>query len=179
MVAQRPRPVRALAVVAVAIGMALLALAAPSRPSPAVAAAGSWSGTYYNNKTLTGTAVLTRNDGANLDFLWTGSPGPGVSADNWSASWQRTDTYAAGTYHFSANVDDGVRIYVDGTKTRHDHAGERTLGELDGCLLQQQGADGITRPHAQRRSEHQLQLGGFAGSGGRRRPVQRALDEDR
>ena len=103
--------------VVIALGVAVLSgLLSPARANRVDAANGAWSGTYYNNKTLTGNAALTRNDGASLDFLWTGSPGPGVNADNWSASWSRTDTYTAATYHFAATVDDGVRIYVDGTK---------------------------------------------------------------
>ncbi len=111
---------------AAALLVALAAAGAPPSfaPRPAAAAAGSWSGTYYNNKTLTPPAVLTRNDGANavpstspaLDFFWDLSPGPGVNPDNFSVSWTRTDTYAAGTYRFTVTTDDGMRVYVDGAK---------------------------------------------------------------
>ena len=76
---------------------------------------GSWSGTYYNNMTLSGSPVLQRNDGANLDFNWAlGSPGPGVNVNSWSARWEKTDTYTAGTYTFTVSADDGVRVFVDG-----------------------------------------------------------------
>ena len=43
-----------------------------------------------------------------------GSPGAGVNADGFSVRWERTDTYAAGTYRFTGTTDDGMRIKVDG-----------------------------------------------------------------
>lgn len=98
---------------AVAALCALIAIV-PGAPAPAVAANGSWTGEYFNNLTLTGSPVLTRDDGPTLDFTWEDGPGPGVSADNWSARWQRTDTYTAGTYRLTVTGDDGVRVIVDG-----------------------------------------------------------------
>jgi glucose/arabinose dehydrogenase len=89
---------------------------APLRPHSAAAANGTWSGTYYNTTTLSGPIALSRDDGATLNFTWPGSPGPGVNADSWSASWSKTDTFTAGTFRFTATADDGVRVYVDGTK---------------------------------------------------------------
>ena len=65
-------------------------------------------------KTLTPPSVLTRDDGPGLNFLWTGSPGPGVVPDPFSVRWTKTATYAAGTYRFTATADDGMRIYLDG-----------------------------------------------------------------
>lgn len=106
-------PTRAL-VVAFAATLVLCALLLPSRAMDTEAAVGSWSGSYYNNMTLSGSPVLQRDDGANLNFLWPQSPGTGVNANQWSARWDRTDTYTAGTYTFTASSDDGVRIYVDG-----------------------------------------------------------------
>src|SRR4029079_3520897 len=87
------------------------------------AATGSWTGNYFNNTTLSGSAVLTRNDAGGtlpstsptIDFFWPGSPGPGVNADGWSARWTRSDTYAAGTYRFTITGDDGIRLFVDNT----------------------------------------------------------------
>src|SRR5688572_3599680 len=38
--------------------------------------------------------------------------GPG--ADNFSARWTRTVHFAAGTYRFTAAVDNGMRLYIDG-----------------------------------------------------------------
>jgi uncharacterized repeat protein (TIGR01451 family) len=78
------------------------------------AATGSFTGQYYNNMTLSGSPVLTRTDPA-INFLWNvGSPGAGVPADLFSARWTMTQNFPAGTYTFSGNSDDGVRVYVDG-----------------------------------------------------------------
>jgi glucose/arabinose dehydrogenase len=112
-------PLRLLArplVATIAAGSLLLVLLLPAGQQHASAANGTWSGTYYNNLTLSGSPVLSRDDGATLDYTWAGSPGAGVNADAWSARWSKTDTYAAGTYRFTVTVDDGVRVFVDGVK---------------------------------------------------------------
>jgi len=52
-----------------------------------------------------------------LDYDWgTGSPDPGViNPDLFSARWQGSFYFGPGTYVFSAQSDDGMRVYVDGT----------------------------------------------------------------
>ena len=67
-------------------------------------------GSYFNNTTLSGTAVLVRTEAVN--FNWgTGSPGAGVNADNFSVRWTGTVAAAAsGNYRFQTNSDDGVRV---------------------------------------------------------------------
>jgi glucose/arabinose dehydrogenase len=108
--------------VAAMLFVASAALLASGPGRHAEAATGSWTGTYFNNKTLTGPPVLTRDDGGGtvpsatpaLDLYYDASPGAGVNADVWSARWTRTDTYAAGTYRFTIIGDDGIRLYVDG-----------------------------------------------------------------
>jgi hypothetical protein len=73
-----------------------------------------WRGEYWSNRSLAGSAVLVRNDAA-IDFNWgQGSPALGVVADNFSARWERSLHFDAGTYRFHAVVDDGVRLWVDG-----------------------------------------------------------------
>jgi hypothetical protein len=74
-----------------------------------------WQGEYYNNRNLSGTPVLVRND-RNIDFDWGGgSPAPGtVSADDFSVRWTRTLDLPAGNYRFIATTDDGVRLFVSG-----------------------------------------------------------------
>ncbi len=104
----------------------LVALIGTARyaPTPAAAASGAWTGDFYNNKTLSNPKVITVTDPANallgatptLDKYWTGSPASGVNADSFSVRWQRTDTWAAGTYRFTVKTDDGMRLYVDNTK---------------------------------------------------------------
>jgi hypothetical protein len=85
--------------------------------------AGHWKGEYFNNKTLSGSPVMTRDDGlaetkGSLIFDWgTASPGSGcgVPADNFSVRWTvTTNLLAYGYYMFGVNVDDGVRVWVNG-----------------------------------------------------------------
>ena len=76
-----------------------------------------WKGEYFNNRTLSGSPSMVRDDGAgNLNFDWgTGSPGAacGIGADNFSVRWTRTISFNADTYRFTVRSDDGVRLYVD------------------------------------------------------------------
>ena len=77
--------------------------------------AGGWEAEYYNNMTLSGTPVLTRND-PQIDFTWLGgSPDPGVvQADHFSARWTQTSYFPPGNYRFDLTVDDGARLFVNG-----------------------------------------------------------------
>ncbi len=72
-----------------------------------------WKGEYFNNATLAGTPSLVRND-AVINFNWgSGWPTPKVAADYFSVRWTRTLYFLAGTFHFTASADDGLRLYVD------------------------------------------------------------------
>jgi uncharacterized protein YraI len=72
-----------------------------------------WRGEYYNNKDLSGTPALVRND-AHIDFNWgNGSPASGINADNFSVRWTRSIYFNPGRYRFTANTDDGVRLWVN------------------------------------------------------------------
>lgn len=74
----------------------------------------NWKGEYFNNQSLSGSPVLTRND-ANVNFNWGyASPDPVVPADHFSVRWTRTLYADAGTYRFTVTADDGVRVWVDG-----------------------------------------------------------------
>jgi hypothetical protein len=74
----------------------------------------NWQASYWNNMTLSGTAVLQRSE-ANLDYDWgAGSPAPGiVNNDQFSARWTRYVDFTAGTYRFTATADDGIRVWLD------------------------------------------------------------------
>ncbi len=86
--------------------------APPSCPTPQD---GPWSAEYFNNATPTGTPYATRSD-ANVNFNWGwGAPMNGMPTDCFSVRWKGTFHFDAGTWRFSARVDDGVRVYVDGT----------------------------------------------------------------
>jgi glucose/arabinose dehydrogenase len=75
---------------------------------------GPYHATYYNNTTLAGIPVLSREDDE-IDFdFGNESPAPAVNVDNFSARWTRTETLPSGIYEFSATADDGVRVFVDG-----------------------------------------------------------------
>jgi hypothetical protein len=74
-----------------------------------------WRGEYYNNPNLAGQPVLIRDDPA-LDFNWgAASPDSNVPVDNFSVRWTRPFEFTeGGDYRFVADVDDGVKLYLDG-----------------------------------------------------------------
>ncbi|MBC7460157.1 MAG: hypothetical protein H7287_02210 [Thermoleophilia bacterium] len=82
--------------------------APPEQPQP-----GLW-GVYYDEEDFTG-AMAGRVDPL-LAFSWRGGrPHPAVGQDTFSAAW--TGSLAvplAGDYTFTAQADDGVRVWIDG-----------------------------------------------------------------
>ncbi len=74
-----------------------------------------WKGEYFNNRQLSGPPALIRND-REINFDWgTGSPAPGqIQPDDFSVRWSRTLNLGQGTYRFTAIVDDGVRLLING-----------------------------------------------------------------
>jgi hypothetical protein len=86
--------------------------ASPTLPAPSLA---GWRGEYFDNRDLAGEPVLVRDDPA-LDFNWgPTSPGPNVPADNFSVRWTRPFEFTEeGDYRFLADVDDGVKLFLDG-----------------------------------------------------------------
>src|SRR4051794_11723955 len=80
----------------------------------------NWTGTFFPSNNLTGTGVPVSNI-QGLNFNWgtgvpviNGVPVPGIPADNFSARFTSVQTFAAGTYTFTAASDDGIRVYIDG-----------------------------------------------------------------
>lgn len=72
-----------------------------------------WRGDYWANPTLSGAPALTRNDGT-IDFNWAfSSPDSAIPADDFSARWTRTVNFAGGLYRFTAEFDDGIRVFID------------------------------------------------------------------
>lgn len=86
---------------------------APPPPPPSSQAA--WLANYWNNTSLSGNPVLTRNESA-ISYNWGwGSPAPGIVAtDFFSARWTRSLHFDAGTYRFTTQSDDGIRVFIDG-----------------------------------------------------------------
>jgi hypothetical protein len=76
----------------------------------------AWLAEYFANVTLTGSPVLVRQD-RDIDFQWgTGSPGPAVPADRFSARWRGYWSFDTARYTLVAYSDDGVRVWVDGQR---------------------------------------------------------------
>ncbi len=87
-----------------------------------LSAAQDWQVSYFDNMQLAGDPILVRGEPRHTDFPlnhnWgNGSPAPGtVPRDQWSARFEGTFYFDGGDYNFSANSDDGVRLYLDGIR---------------------------------------------------------------
>jgi hypothetical protein len=72
-----------------------------------------WKGEYFANAALNGLPAVTRNDAA-VNFDWgTSAPAQGLPLDHFSARWTRSLQFAAKTYRFTVQADDGVRVWID------------------------------------------------------------------
>ncbi len=87
---------------------------------------GQFRAQYYNNLTLSGNPVLTRCEAYPLNYNWgNGGPGSGVNTNNFSARWQGRFDFTGGSYTFTTQSDDGVRLWVDSVQLINfwtDHA---------------------------------------------------------
>ncbi|MCW5864680.1 MAG: discoidin domain-containing protein [Anaerolineae bacterium] len=84
--------------------------------SAGLTCSGQYKAEYWNNRSLSGNAVLTRCENWPLSWDWGGgSPGGGVPADNFSARWTGQASINVGSYVFIARADDGVRVWLDGS----------------------------------------------------------------
>lgn len=73
-----------------------------------------FTATYFNNTTLSGNPVLTRNEGM-IDYdFGNGSPATGINSDSFSIRFLKQHYFQAGTYKFDTISDDGVRLFIDG-----------------------------------------------------------------
>jgi hypothetical protein len=103
-------------------------------PPPSRHTAAFWDASYWNNMALSGDPVV-QTDETDLDWDWgTGSPHANVSADRFSARWTRYIDVTAGSYRFTANSDDGIRVYVDNhliIDQWNDHAVQTFTGDID------------------------------------------------
>lgn len=89
--------------------------------------------TYFDNVDFTGPSV-TRTDGP-VSFSWgAGAPLAGIAADTFSVRWTgEVDAPAAGSYTFYTQSDDGVRLWIDGTKVIDaftDHGSREDRGTI-------------------------------------------------
>ncbi len=73
----------------------------------------SWLVSYWNNTTLTGEPVLTREE-FSLDHDWgRGAPHPAVQLNHFSVRATRRIETDPNIYRFTVTSDDGVRLWVD------------------------------------------------------------------
>ena len=73
----------------------------------------AWRGEYYGGPMPWGTPALVRED-AKIDFNWgKGSPDARIPVDGFSVRWMRDLYFDAGTYRFTTETDDGVRLFLD------------------------------------------------------------------
>jgi hypothetical protein len=79
------------------------------------AADAQWFAQFWNNVNLSGDPVHTRLDNT-INFDWGGgSPHSSINDGQFSARWTRSVNFSpAGTYRFSASMDDGMRVWLDG-----------------------------------------------------------------
>ncbi|WP_343073359.1 PQQ-dependent sugar dehydrogenase [Pyxidicoccus fallax] len=79
---------------------------------------GTYRAEYFNNRDLVGPPALVRCESAPLSHDWgAGSPAPPwVGVDGFSVRWTGRFSLRSGGYFFTAEADDGVRVYVNGTR---------------------------------------------------------------
>jgi LysM repeat protein len=103
----------------------------PPTPPSSGTSGSAWTCTFYRNQELddpAGSIIAPV-----LNFNWGDtSPYPGVPKDLWSMRCTSTQYLASsGLYQFNAQVDDGVRVFVDGNvviSSWTNHAGSTEVG---------------------------------------------------
>ena len=98
------------------IGLALLALmllfAAGQNAS---AQSNDWLAQYYDNPNLAGDNPRVARNEASINYRWgEGSPVSGIPDDNFSVRWTKAESFGGGPIRFTATMDDGMRVYLDG-----------------------------------------------------------------
>lgn len=77
---------------------------------------GQFQAEFFNNQALSGSPVYTRCESWPISYDWgTGSPGYWVGSDNFSVRWSGSPYFNTDTYTFIVRVDDGVRVWLDGS----------------------------------------------------------------
>jgi LysM repeat protein len=87
---------------------------APEPPCPPPGPGGPWKGQYWNNRWQSGSPKWVTYY-PNLRFNWGyGGPGDGIRGHNFSSRFTRSRYFDNGRYRFRVQVDDGVRVWLDG-----------------------------------------------------------------
>lgn len=102
--------------------------------APVVTTGSGLAASYFNNVTLSGSAVLNRTEA--IDFNWgTGSPGTGVATNNFSARWSGTVLApTTGSYRFQTVSDDGVRVWVNGVQVINNWSDHSSTTNTSGTV---------------------------------------------
>ncbi|WP_165985089.1 PA14 domain-containing protein [Streptomyces sp. YIM 98790] len=73
---------------------------------------------FFSNGSLSGTPVKKDCDGEITEWWAGGAPLPGMPSDNFSVRWTLTrDFGSGGPFNLYAAAHDGIRVYLDGTRT--------------------------------------------------------------
>jgi hypothetical protein len=92
----------------------------PTRTDTTRPNSGLWRAEYFGDQTAWwdpnygGSPAWTEEFSGYISKNWGAGAPPNVPADNWSARFTGTFSFAPGYYVFHANHDDGVKIYLDG-----------------------------------------------------------------
>ncbi len=87
----------------------------PTGHPGSVSSSAKWQAEYFSNPILYGPPFKTITDETAIDFDWQyQAPLAGMPFDNFSVRWTANIETDAGTYVFSATVDDGARVWIDG-----------------------------------------------------------------
>jgi PA14 domain/FG-GAP-like repeat len=90
---------------------------------------------YFNNNSLTGQAAFTRIENA-IAVDWKASgPGNGVGNDNFSVRWTGKFNFDGGSYNFSTSVDDGMKIWIDGSLIHDTWTGRSTIDKINNVAV--------------------------------------------
>ncbi len=88
---------------------------------------------YFNNTTLAGTPVLERIE--KVSFAWSGAPGPGVNADNFSVRWTGTiEASVTGTFQFQTRSNAGVRLWINGSLVIDNWTAHGSVNDVTGGI---------------------------------------------
>jgi hypothetical protein len=91
------------------------------------------AGSYFNNTTLAGAAALQRTEQVN--FSWSGSPGAGVGADQFSVRWTgKVEALATGTFQFQTKSNAGVRLWINGNLMIDNWTSHPTTNDTSGNI---------------------------------------------
>lgn len=90
--------------------------AAPPVVTPGLDFGGMWLAYYFSDPNLTSTPVAIVSETSPSHNWGRSAPIASVPADNFSVRWTTIQILPAGNYRAIVQADDGVRVYVDGTR---------------------------------------------------------------